>query len=119
MYKQRKPSCNHYKWIFQCKAPLFWENDTENRKVLTVLILNNSEELINEPTHIQDGSQSYLDLITTDHPFIFLQIILIIYVPGSLNLHIPCSTMTNEKYGIIELWKLATNLLSFPPWINH
>jgi len=34
--------------------------------------MNNLEELINEPTHIRDdGSQSCIDLICTDQPFIF------------------------------------------------
>ena len=64
------------------------------------LISNNLDELINEPTHIRDdGSQSCIDLICTDQPFIFtdtgvLQSLdphskhKIIY--STLNFHTPC-----------------------------
>ena len=60
---------------FNARSPLFWENDSENRegRVLNdFLISNNLEELINEPTHIRDdGSQSCIDLICTEQPYIF------------------------------------------------
>ena len=36
------------------------------------LLSNNLEELINEPTHIRDdGSQSCIDMLCTDQPYIF------------------------------------------------
>ena len=60
---------------FNARSPLFWENDIENshgRALNSFLLMNNLEELINEPTHIRDdGSQSCIDLICTDQPFIF------------------------------------------------
>ena len=60
---------------FNARSPLFWENDSENREGRVFnkfLISNNLEKLINEPTHIRDdGSQSCIDLICTDQPYIF------------------------------------------------
>ena len=60
---------------FNARSPLFWEGDIENREGRVFdnfLISNNLDELINEPTHIRDdGSQSCIDLICTDQPFIF------------------------------------------------
>ena len=74
---------------------------TEKGEYLTIfLISNNLDELINEPTHIRDdGSQSCIDVICTDQPFIFtdtgvLQSLdphskhKIIY--STLNFHTPC-----------------------------
>ena len=61
---------------FNARSPLFWENDTNTREgniFNNFLISNNLEELINEPTHIRDdGSQSCIDLICTDQPFMFV-----------------------------------------------
>ncbi len=61
---------------FNARSPLFWECDTVTREgeiFSNFLISNNMEELINEPTHIRDnGSQSCIDLICTDQPFLFV-----------------------------------------------
>ena len=88
---------------FNARSPLFWESDIENREgrvFNNFLLSNNLDELINEPTHIRDdGSQSCIDLICTDQPFIFtdtgvLQSLdphskhKIIY--STLNFHTPC-----------------------------
>ena len=60
---------------FNAKSPLFWEGDSENRQgrlLNNFLISNNLEQLINEPTHVHDnGSQSCIDLICMDQPFLF------------------------------------------------
>ena len=62
---------------FNARSPLFWENDTgtkEGEIFSNFLISNNMEELINEPTHIRDnGSQSCIDLICTDQPYLFVE----------------------------------------------
>ena len=56
--------------------PLFWDGDIESREGETFsefLLSNNMEELIKEPTHIRDnGSQSCIDLICTDQPYLFV-----------------------------------------------
>ena len=95
---------------FNARSPLFWESDIENRegRVFNIfLISNNLDELINEPTHIRDdGSQSCIDLICTDQPFIFtdtgvLQSLdphskhKIIY--STLNFHTPCPPPYKRK----------------------
>ena len=60
---------------FNARSPLFWEGDSENnegRLFNNFLISNHLEQLISEPTHVRDdGSQSCIDLICTDQPFIF------------------------------------------------
>ena len=60
---------------FNARSPLFWDKDTETREgeiFSNFLMTNNLEELINEPTHIKDnGSQTCIDLICTDQPFLF------------------------------------------------
>ena len=70
------PSVTIISGDFNARSPLFWENDTDTREgniFSNFLISNNMEELINEPTHIRDnGSQSCIDLICTDQPFMFV-----------------------------------------------
>ena len=60
---------------FNARSPIFWEGDNENHEGVllnNLLISNNLQQLICEPTHIRDdGSQSCIDLIITDQPFIF------------------------------------------------
>ena len=60
---------------FNARSPVFWEGDTENnegRLLSDILISNSLEQLICEPTHVRDdGSQSCVDLICTNQPFIF------------------------------------------------
>ena len=62
---------------FNAKSPLFWEGDSENRQGRLLnhfLISNNLEQRISEPTHLRDdGSQSCIDLICTDQPFLFTE----------------------------------------------
>ena len=68
---------------------------------------NNLEELINEPTHIrEDGSQSCIDLICTDQPYIFTQTGVLPsldshskhnIIHGSLNFHTPCPPPYKRK----------------------
>ena len=59
-------------------ATLFWENDITNwegRIFSDFLLSNNLEELVNESIHIRDdGSQSCIDLICSDQPYIFTEI---------------------------------------------
>ena len=70
------PSITILSGDFNASSPLFWENDIVTREgeiFSNFLISNNMEELINEPTHIRDnGSQSCIDLICTDQPFMFV-----------------------------------------------
>ena len=62
---------------FNARSPLFWEGDVENnegRLVNNFFISNHLEQLINEPTHVRDdGSQSCIDIICTDQPFMFME----------------------------------------------
>ena len=55
---------------FNARSPFFWESDadtTEGRILGEVSILNNLEQLVNEPTHIRDdGTQTCIDLIFTN-----------------------------------------------------
>ena len=66
--------------IYECinkenPAVTIISDDFNARGVLSkFLISNNLEELINEPTHIrEDGSQSCIDLICADQPYIFTE----------------------------------------------
>ena len=60
---------------FNARSPVFWEGDAETREgclFSEFFISNNLDELINEPTHIRDdGSQSCIDLISTDQQYLF------------------------------------------------
>ena len=95
---------------FNSRSPLFWEYDTENsegRVFNNFLLSNNLEELINEPTHIRDdGSQSCIDLICTDQPYIFTETGVLPsldshskhnIIHGSLNFHTPCPPPYKRK----------------------
>ena len=88
---------------FNARSPLFWEGDNENelgRLFTDFLISNHLEQLISEPTHIRDdGSQSCIDLICTDQPFLFTETGTFPsldthskhnIVHGTLNINIPC-----------------------------
>ena len=74
--RKEKPSAIILSGDFNSRSPFFWEGDTENREgdiFSKFLIDQNLDELINEPTHIRDdGSQSCIDLICTDQPFLFV-----------------------------------------------
>ena len=79
----------------------------EGRILSNFLLSNNLEELINEPTHIRDdGSQSCLDLVCTDQPYIFTDTGVMPsldphskhnIIHGSLNFHIPCPPPYKRK----------------------
>ena len=92
---------------FNARSPLFWEGDTENsagRIFNNLLISNNLEQIINEPTHIRDdGAQSCIDLICTDQPYIFTD-------SGVLS-----SLDSHSKHNIIH-GTLNINIPSPPPY---
>ena len=73
---RENPSVTIFSGDFNARSPLFWENDVQSQEgeiFSNFLISNNMEELINEPTHIRDnGSQSCIDLICTDQPYLFV-----------------------------------------------
>ena len=73
---RENPSVTIFSGDFNARSPLFWENDTQTKEgeiFSNFLISNNMEELINEPTHVRDnGSQSCIDLICTDQPYLFV-----------------------------------------------
>ena len=76
MIGKEKPSAIILSGDFNARSPLFWEGDSKSREgelFSELLISNNMEELIKEPTHIRDnGSQSCIDLICTDQPYLFV-----------------------------------------------
>ena len=84
---------------FNARSPLFWEGDVENnegRLVNNFFISNHLEQLINEPTHVRDdGSQSCIDIICTDQPFMFMG-------TGVLSSLDPCSKH-NIVHGTINI----------------
>ena len=119
---KENPSITIITGDFNSTSPLFWENDKENREgrvFSNFLISNNMEELINEPTHIRDdGSQSCIDLICTDQPFIFTETGVLPsldshskhnIIHGSLNFHIPCPPPYKRK--IWDYKAANTNLI--------
>ena len=73
---RENPSVTIISGDFNARSPLFWDNDTQTKEgeiFSNFLISNNMEELINEPTHIRDnGTQSCIDLICTDQPYLFV-----------------------------------------------
>ena len=73
--KSEKPTATIITGDYNSRSSLFWENDIENwegRLFSNFLLSNNLEELINEPTHIRDdGTQTCIDLICTDQPYLF------------------------------------------------
>ena len=91
---------------FNARSPIFWEGDNENYEgglLNNLLISNHLEQLICEPTHIRDGgSQSWIDLIITDQPYIFTET----GVLPSLDLH--------SKHNIIH-GALNVNIPPPPP----
>ena len=92
---------------FNSRSPIFWEGDSENfagSLFSDLLISNNIEQLISEPTHVRDdGSQSCIDLICTNQPFVFMES----EVMPSLD---PCS-----KHNIIH-GKISVNIPSPPTY---
>jgi len=110
LVRREKPSVVILTGDFNARSPLFWENDTETREgrvFNNFLLSNNLEELINEPTHIRDdGAQSCIDLICTDHANLFTETgvfpTLDVHskhniVFGALNFHVPCPPPYKRK----------------------
>ena len=79
----------------------------QGRKFNNFLLLNNLEELINEPTHVCDnGSQSCIDLICTDQVHLITKTGVLPsldshskhnIIHGTLNFHIPCPPPYKRK----------------------
>ena len=113
---------------FNARSPIFLENDIENREGRVFnkfLISNNLEELINEPTHIRDdGSQSCIDLICTDQPYIFTEAGVLPsldphskhnIITGSLNFHNPTTPPYKRKvwdYKTAKIDLIRTELIN-------
>ena len=108
--KAEKPIAIVLTGDFNARSPLFWENDTDTRegRLFNDFILsNNVEELINEPTHIRDdGTQSCIDLICTDQPFMFTETGVLPsldthskhqIIHGNLNFSVPCPPPYKRK----------------------
>ena len=60
---------------FNARSPLFWDGDPttrEDTKFSKFLIANGMEQLIDEATDIHGSGQSCIDLICTDHPYMFV-----------------------------------------------
>ena len=108
--KDEKPLAVVLAGDFNARSPLFWENDIENnedRAFGDFVITNNLEELINEPTHLRDdGSQSCIDQICTDQPFMFTESGVLPsldahskhqIVHGTLNINVPCPPPYKRK----------------------
>ena len=73
--RKENPSVSVICGDFNSRSPLFWEDDSDTSKgrlFNNFLISNQLDQLISEPTHIRDdGSQSCIDLICTDQPYMF------------------------------------------------
>ena len=100
---------------FIARSPLFWEGDSETqegRLFNNFLISNHLEQLISEPTHARDdGSQSCIDLICTDQPYLFKETGVLPsldphpkhnIIHGTLNISIPHPPQSNVILGFIE-----------------
>ena len=105
---------------FNARSPLLWEHDVENNegRVFNIFFISNSlEELVNVPSHIRDnGSQSCIDLICTDQPYIFTESGMLQsldphskykIVHCTLNFILHAGHPTNAKYVIIILLQLT------------
>ena len=62
---------------YNARSTLIWENNITNwegRIFSDFILSNNLEELVNEPTHIRDDrSQSCIDLICSDQPYMLTE----------------------------------------------
>ena len=100
--RKEKPTVSILCGDLNARSPLFWEGDSdsnEGRLFNNFLISNHLEQLISEPTHVRDdGSQSCIDLICTDQPFIFTETGVLSsldscskhnIIHGTLNINIP------------------------------
>ena len=99
---------------FNCRSSHWWAEDTElpEGTALDELIeSNNLFQLIDKPTHIRENSRSYIDLIITDQPKLFVDNGVhpsldkhchhnIIF--GKMNLSVPHAPPYKRKYGITQ-----------------
>ena len=89
---------------FNARSPLFWEGDSENKEGCVfndILTLNHLEQFISEPTHVRDDvSQSCIDLICTDQPYILIDTVVL----SSLD----SRSKHNIIHGTIMLQELIT-----------
>ena len=113
---------------FNARSPLFWEGDSLNdggQIFNDFLIANHLEQLINEPTHVRDnGSQSCIDLICTDQPFMFMETGVLSsldphskhnIIHGSINMSIPCPPPYKRKiydYNNANIDQIRDDLLN-------
>ena len=108
--KDEKPLVVVLAGDFNARSSLFWENDIENcegHAFGDFVITNNLEELINEHTQLRnDGSQSCIDIICTDQPFMFTEsgVLPLLdahskhqIVHGTLNINVPCPPPYKRK----------------------
>ena len=68
---KRKPTVSIITGDFNARSSSCWSNDTNTlagTNLYSLTSSNNFSQLINEPTHIQRNSSSYIDLIFTDRP---------------------------------------------------
>ena len=76
--KKENPAVTIICGDYNARSTLFWENDITNwegRIFGDFLLSNNLEELVNEPTHIRDDrSQSCIDLICSDQPYVLTEL---------------------------------------------
>ena len=123
---KEKPAAIILSGDFNARSPLFWEGDTETRegKIFSNFLMNhNMEELIKEPTHIRDsGSQSCIDLICTDQPFLFVESGVLPsldshskhnIIQGRLNFHTPSPPPYKRRiwdYGKANIEEIRKNL---------
>lgn len=89
---------------FNCKSPLFWDEETtestEGKELSDFMMLNGLEQLINEPTHFQtDYLPHCVDLIFTNNPSAFVNSEVIPapdehckhqIIQGTINFSVPC-----------------------------
>ena len=117
--RKENPSVTIFSGDFNARSPLFWESDSENhqrRLFNNFLISNNLEQLISEPTHVRDdGSQSCIDLICTDQPYLFTETGVLSsldphskhnIVHGTLNISIPRPPSFKRKTWVYKTAKI-------------
>ena len=108
--RKENPSVSVTCGDFNSRSPLFWEDDSDTSKVRlfnNFLISNHLDQLISEPTHIRDdGSQSCIDLICTDQPYMFTDSGVLSsldshskhnIIHGHLNISVPCPPLFKCK----------------------
>ena len=73
--KDTKPHCLIITGDFNCKSSKWWVDNNENAEGVELNELTDSldlTQLIDEPTHFLENSESCIDLIFTDQPNLFV-----------------------------------------------